>query len=97
MRKRIRAKRTWYSRGLLFFGSWLISSMIIFIGDLANLPPTLLVFLGCVWFGCEGSVLKRITIGLMMASTIFAFNGFHDNIISACIYYSGLYRINVIT
>lgn len=92
----ITVKRKWWSRGMVFLGSWLIISMIIFMGDLANLPPTLLVFMGCVWFGCEGSGLKRITIGLMMASTIFAFNGFHDNLLSACIYYSGLYRIYVI-
>lgn len=92
----IQVKSRWWSRGLLFFGSWLIISMIIFVGDLANLPPTLVVFLGCVWFGCEGSGLKRITIGLMMASTIFAFNGLHDNILTSLIYYSGLYHIRVI-
>lgn len=92
----IRVKRKWWSRGLLFFGSWLIISMIIFMGDFVNLPPTLLIFMGSVWFGCEGSGLKRLTIGLMMASTIFAFNGFHDNIIATLIYYSGLYRIPVI-
>lgn len=92
----IQVKKKWWSRGMVFFGSWLIISMIIFMGDFANLPPTFLIFMGCVWFGCEGSGLKRFTIGLMMANTIFAFNGFHDNVVAALIYYSGLYRIHVI-
>lgn len=77
----IEIKKDWWHRGLLFAGCWLIISMVIFIGDLVNLPPTMFFFLFCVWISCKGSGLKRITIGLMIASTIFAFDGLHDNCI----------------
>ena len=48
--------------------------MVIFVGDLANLPPTILLFLAAIWVCCEGTGLQRLTIGLMMACTIFSFN-----------------------
>lgn len=79
-------KKKWWSRIMVLFGCWLLVAMIIFIGDWANLPPTLLAFLFCLWFGCEGSALKRIVIGMMVASTVFAFNGFHDNCFSELFY-----------
>lgn len=77
----IEVKKKWWCKGLLFAGCCLIFGVVIFVGDLVNLPPTMLSFLLCVWIACKGSGLKRITIGLMIASTIFAFNGLHDNCI----------------
>lgn len=76
-------KKQWWKRLILFFGCWLLTGMIIFIGDWGNLPPTILIFLFCVWFCCEGSALQKITIGLMFASTGFAFNALVDNFISS--------------
>ncbi|WMJ88127.1 sensor histidine kinase [Anaerocolumna sp. MB42-C2] len=63
---------------LLFIGCWLLTGMIIFIGDIANLPPTIIIFLITVYFGCCGSRLQKITVALMVASTAFAFNALSD-------------------
>lgn len=75
----IPVKEKWYCRMAVYFGCWLMLSMIIFIGDWANLPPALGVFLLIVCRCCRGSRLKRLTVGFMLASVVFAFNGFHDN------------------
>ncbi|MBS6367494.1 MAG: hypothetical protein KH420_09135 [Clostridiales bacterium] len=52
--------------------------MVIFVGDLANLPPAILIFMAAIWICCGGAGLQRITIGLMLACTIFSFNGLLD-------------------
>lgn len=83
----IEVRKSRWRKVLLILGCWLLISMIIYIGDLANLPPTMFFFLLCVWIACKGSPLKRITIGLMIASAVFAFNGLHDNCILAFYYY----------
>lgn len=75
-------RREWWRRVLLFFGSFLLIFMVIFTGDLVNLPPTLLFFLYGVWIACHGSKLKRLTIGMMLASIILALNALFDNCIS---------------
>lgn len=72
----------WRYRIFLLIGCALLSGMIIYMGDLANLPPTFLFFLAGMWISCEGSGYKRITIGLMLASVMFAFNGLHDNLLA---------------
>lgn len=72
-------KKYWWS-GLLAFGAcWLIAGMVIYIGDWINIVPTLAGFLVVIYISCEGSSLKRIVIGLMIASTIFSFNAVTDN------------------
>lgn len=86
----IKIKKSLWRKALLFVGCYLLFSMIIFTGDLANLPPTMLVFLLCICIACDGSGLKRVTIGLMIASTVFAFNGLYDNCISYYIYINNL-------
>lgn len=75
-------KKNWFFRLLVLSGCYLLSCMIIYIGDWDNLPPTLLFFFACLWFGCEGSRLKRATLALMLASAVFAFNSFLDNCLS---------------
>jgi len=82
----IEIKKSLWSKVLLFVGCYLLLSTIIFIGDLFNLPPVMLFFLFCIYIACDGSGLKRVTIGLMTASTVFAFNGLYDNCISYYIY-----------
>ena len=79
----VRVKKRWWSLPLLLFGSWMLVSMVIYIGDIANLPPTLFIFAACVYVAAEGSALKRITVGFMLASAVLAFNGLHDNILAA--------------
>lgn len=82
----VQVKKKWWSLPLLLFGSWMLISMIIYIGDIVNLPPTLFIFVACVYASAEGSALKRITVGLMLASAVLAFNGLHDNVLIAVIY-----------
>lgn len=82
----VRVKKRWWSLPLLLFGSWMLVSMVIYIGDIANLPPTLFIFAACVYVAAEGSALKRITVGFMLASAVLAFNGLHDNILAAVVY-----------
>lgn len=53
--------------------------MIIYLGDWANILPTFLVFLGMVYLGYEGSVLKRLALGLMFSSILFAVSTIVDN------------------
>lgn len=66
---------------VLFFGCWLLSSMVIFMGDLENLPPAFLVFIAVVFICCGGTKLQKLTIGMMIASTAFAFSALIDNYI----------------
>ncbi|QHQ62365.1 GHKL domain-containing protein [Anaerocolumna sedimenticola] len=63
----------------LFIGCWLLTGMIIFVGDFANLPPTIIIFLITVFLGCGGSRLQKTTVALMVASTAFAFNALADS------------------
>lgn len=77
----IEIRREWWRRILLLAGCWLLIFMVIFTGDLDNLPPTLLFFLFSVWTACRGSKLKRLTIGVMLASVMFALNALFDNYI----------------
>ena len=53
----------WWRTAFLFIACLLSCSMVIFVGDLANLPPTILLFLAAIWVCCEGTGLQRITIG----------------------------------
>lgn len=77
----IEIRRDWWRRMLLLTGCWLLVFMVLFTGDLDNLPPTLLFFLFCVWNACSGSRLKRLTVGVMLASVMFALNALFDNCI----------------
>lgn len=79
-------RKEWWRRILLLAGCWILIYMIIYTGDLDNLPPTLLFFLVCVWNACCGSGLKRLTIGMMLASVMLALNALFDNsIVFFCI------------
>ena len=79
IRSLLQIKKKWWCKPILLLISWLILGMIIFIGDWGNLPATLLIFMLGIWNCCEGSRWKRLVIGFMLASTVFAFNGFWDN------------------
>ena len=66
-------------RLFLLFSCGLLGGMVIFLSDWQNIVPTFLIFLTAVWAGCEGSRIKRLTVGLMVASTVFSFNALVDN------------------
>lgn len=82
----IEIRKEWWRRILLLIGCWFLIFMVIFTGDLVNLPPTLLIFLFCVWNACRGSQLKRLTVGMMLASVMLALNALFDNCIEYYIF-----------
>ena len=85
----IRVKEKWWRKGILLIACWFISFMLIFIGDLVNLTCSLVIFLAVLWISCEGSRLKKLTLGLMFASTVFAFNAFYDFCVGYFAHYFG--------
>lgn len=87
----LEVKKKWWHKLLLLGSCWLLVIMVIFIGDSFNFPVVLLIFLICVWITCKGSKLKRITIGLMIASVVLAFNGLCDNCVA---YFIGEYVLH---
>ena len=74
-------KKTRRARILLAVISFLITNMVIFIGDWDNLPLTIVAFIAGICAAFQGSLLKKATIGLMFASVIFAYNVLTDNFI----------------
>ncbi|MDE6364551.1 MAG: GHKL domain-containing protein [Lachnospiraceae bacterium] len=78
----IEIRREWKRRLLLVTGSFLLIYMVIFTGDPVNFTCAILFFLFCMWIVCNGTRLKRLTIGLMLASTILALNGLFDSCIA---------------
>ena len=72
-------RRQWYWKALLFCGSWLLSSIPLFIGDLVNLPPTILVFVAGILVSCEGNLLKKLSISFMIISLASSFSVLTDN------------------
>lgn len=68
-----------WKRLFMLFGCWLLQGMVIYIGDAINILFTIPFFLLVVQIACEGSFWKKLTIGLMFSSTVFAFNALRDN------------------
>ncbi|MBD5551293.1 MAG: sensor histidine kinase [Lachnospiraceae bacterium] len=73
-------KKSPFARLVLLFISFLLVGMIIYIGDWGNLPPTFFIYLIGIQYACKGSPAKKLTLSLMLTSTIFAFNTLLDNI-----------------
>ena len=53
--------------------------MIIYIGDWANMPPTFLLFIAALFWCCEGSKWKKITLALTFSSAPFSLNCLIDS------------------
>lgn len=70
-----------FRRLLLLFGCFLLCSTVIFIGDPFNILAITLFFSVIVLLTCGGSFWQKITIGLMISSTILSFNTLRDNYI----------------
>ena len=68
-----------FKRFLMFIICWVLSGMVIFIGDPFNILASTLCFLITIFITCEGTLWKKITIGTMFASTILSFNALRDN------------------
>lgn len=81
----IKIKERYLWRFFLFFSCTILGDMVIFIGDAFNILATIPFFLAAVYFSCEGSFWKKITIGAMFSSTIFSFNALRDNYLEAIV------------
>lgn len=77
--------RIW-ARILLYAASSLLTSMVIFIGDVVNLLPSVVLFLLAVWICCTESGLHKLAIGMIFSTFAFAYNAIQDNYINAIIY-----------
>ena len=56
-----------------------LGGMVIYVADWDNILPTFAVFLIAMAACTRGRMMKRITLGLMLSSTVFAFNALVDN------------------
>lgn len=81
MKKLIAVPKKRWKQAVLWGSCWLLLAMIIYMGDWANILPTVLFFLLVIRAVCEGSIWKKATIGLMYSSTILSFNVLRDNFI----------------
>ena len=79
MEKLITISSKRWKRILMLLALWLLSGTVIFIGDIVNISLVIPLFLFCILLSCEGSSLKKITIGLIFSSTVFSFNALRDN------------------
>lgn len=75
---------------ILLAGFWLLISMIIYIGDLVNLPPTFLIFMLCLYISSEGSYMKKLSIGLIFSCTALSFSALADNFLLNLLPTSGI-------
>jgi len=81
MKKLIAVPKKRWKQAVLWGSCWLLLAMIIYMGDWANILPTVLFFLLVIRAVCEGSIWKKAAIGLMYASTILSFNVLRDNFV----------------
>ncbi len=75
---------------LLYTGCTVLLETVIFISDIVNLPMSLLFFMTCICVSCESSVLKKMTVGMMISSTVFALNGGLGRVYIILVDYFGL-------
>ena len=91
--KLMEIKKCWWARVLLWIACTVVLNMIIFISDRVNLPPTFLIFLVTLFVCCEGSGLKKLAIGTMIASAVFSFSALLDDFSSmAFLKYKPMFR-----
>ena len=81
MKKLIVVPKKRWKQAVLWGSCWLLLAMIIYMGDWANILPTVLFFLLVIRAVCEGSIWKKAAIGLMYASTVLSFNVLRDNFV----------------
>lgn len=79
LKRLLNIKKSCFAHLVLLFISALMVCMIIFIGDLDNLPPTFFLYIAGIQYACTDSRAKKFTLALMLSSTVFAWNAFLDN------------------
>ena len=82
----IKIKENRAIRFLLLVSCWILSTMVIFIGDPFNILASTLFFLIVILFTCEGSRFKKITVATMFVNTLLSFNALRDNYLEPLLY-----------
>ena len=75
----LKVKNSKFLRMILVTACGFLGGMVIYLADWGNIVPTFVFFIAAIMICCEGSVIKRLTVGLMTASTVFSFNALVDN------------------
>lgn len=83
-------KPEWIKKIALFVSCFLVNAMVIFVGDLANMPPTFVIFLLALQWACNGSLRKKLTIGFTLSTAPFAVNCIVDSFFLQNSVWSGL-------
>ncbi len=81
MRNLFRIKKGWWGFLPVIAVAFLASGTVVYIGDWGNLPLTFVVILVLIWVCSEDDGWKKMTVGLLFGSTIFAWNALVDNFI----------------
>ncbi len=63
----------------LFIACFLLIGMIIYVGDWGNMPPTFVLFMLALIWACEGSLKKKITLGIIISNAPFALSCLADS------------------
>ena len=75
----VQVKKKWWAKAGIFLVSFLLTGMIMYIGEWTNFPPTFAAVLLGIYFCCEGSSLKKITFGLLSITVYCTANALFDN------------------
>lgn len=76
----ISCRKGWKYRIALTISCWMAVYMVMFIGDLGNLPPTLAVFMAAVFWCGQGSRWQKLAVGMVICTEAFAFNTLLDSL-----------------
>lgn len=75
----VQVKKKWWAKVGIFIVSFLLTGMIMYIGEWTNFPPTFGAVLLGIYLCCEGSSLKKITFGLLSITVYCTSNAIFDN------------------
>ena len=75
----LRCKEKFIFKIMLYIGCAVLGHMIIFVGDLVNLPPTIIIFAVSVLFCCKGNFWQKITVSFLFISIALSLNALIDN------------------
>lgn len=60
---------------------FLLTAMIIYMGDWGNLPPTFIIFVLVLIWTCKGSLKKKFTLGVIISNAPFALSCLVDSFV----------------
>lgn len=75
----VQVKKKWWAKIGIFIVSFLLTGMIMYIGEWTNFMPTFGAALFGIYLCCEGSSLKKITFGLLSVTVYCTANALFDN------------------